>query len=137
MTPDRRPTPPTGSPIGPLPGRTPVAISWAAAAAAHAGSAWFDGHTSTTTQVIAVVLVSAAVAGVTLLLVAGGPRSLLLAVIAGAVGVLLWVLPLLAPGFGAAPWDLWAFVAALLDGLTARLAAFALRRAQPSARSAG
>lgn len=131
-----RPTPPAVSPAGPVPGRTPIAVSWVAAAAAHAGSAWVDSHTSTATQVTAAVLVLAAVAGVTLLLVAGGRRSLLLAVIAGATGVFLWVLPLLAPGFGAAPWEPWAFVAALLDGLTARLAAFALRRAEPSAQSA-
>ena len=110
----------------------PVAVSWTAAAVLHAGNAWFaDGGTAT--RVIAAALVVAAVAGVPVLLLAGGQRSLLLAAVAGAVGVASWVLPLLVPGLGPARWDAWVFAAALFDGLTVRLAVFALRRAERAA----
>lgn len=130
MTSDKKRAAPAGSPPDTVPGRTPVAVSWSAAATAYAVSAWFAGDTSTVMQVIATALVLVAVAGVPLLLAVGDRRSVLLAAIAGAIGVFLWILPLLVPGFGAAPWEPWAFMAALLHGLTARLAAFALRRAR-------
>lgn len=109
-------------------GRVVVATTWAAAAALHArnGLVAVDGVPGL--RLLDASLIVAAVVGVALLFVAGGQRSLLFAAVTGAAGVAVWFAPLVVPGLAGPRVDLWSFGAALLDGLTVRLAVFNLRR---------
>ena len=78
------------------------------------------------------ILVLAALVGVALLLLGrAGPRVLLFAAVAGAVGVASWFLPLMVGPTYISRFDPWDFGAVLVDALTVRLAVFNLHRSSP------
>lgn len=108
-------------------GRALLGVSWAAAAVLHARNL-VAAHPTATMKLLDGVLVLVALVGVALLLGRAGPRVLLFAAVAGAVGVASWFVPLMVDPTAVLRLDPWVFGAVLLDALTVRLAVFNMHR---------
>ena len=120
-----------GTPRG---GASVVAVTWAAAAAAH-GVVGLDGTGAGAAFAFTLAVVGAV--GAAALLVRPRPELLVAAAVAGVVGVGAFALPLIVSVLGvggpvADPVDPWGIGAFLVDALTVRLAVFTLRRAERS-----
>ncbi|MDN5749123.1 MAG: hypothetical protein L0H64_11495 [Pseudonocardia sp.] len=135
---------PTMPPV-PRGGAAVVAATWVVAGAAHLRIA-LDAVGPA--AVFGFALAAVALVGAGALLAAPRPELLVLATVAGVVGVGAFALPLILPFLGvggpvADPAEPWAIGAFLVDALTVRLAAFTLRRARanlpsrPAGRSPG
>ena len=112
-------------------GATVVAITWAVAGAVHL---WIAPGAEGAAAVLGFALAAVAIVGAAALLVDPRPELLVVAAVAGVVGVGAFALPLILPLIGvgdpvADPVDPWGIGGFLVDALTVRLAAFTLRRA--------
>ncbi|GAA3227631.1 hypothetical protein GCM10017691_18160 [Pseudonocardia petroleophila] len=112
-------------------GSTVVAATWAVAGVVHLLIALRgDGAGA----VLGFALAAVALVGAAALLVDPRPELLVVAAVAGVVGVAAFALPLILPLLGIGgpatdPLDAWRIGAFVVDALTVRLAAFTLRRA--------
>lgn len=122
-------------------GSAVVAAIWAVAGAVHLVSALRTGGSADVlgadvlgADVLGFALAAVALVGAVALLVDPRPELLVVAAVAGVVGVAAFALPLILPllGIGAPaadPLDGWRIGGFVVDALTVRLAAFTLRRA--------
>lgn len=109
---------------------TVVALTWTAAGAVHLWIALGAAGAAA----LGFVLAAVAFAGAAAMLAEPRPELLLVAAVAGVVGVGAFALPLILPLIGvgdpvADPVDPWGIGGFLVDALTVRFAALALRRA--------
>lgn len=112
-------------------GATVVAVTWAVAGAVHL---WIALGAAGTAAVLGFALAAVAFVGAAALLVEPRPELLVVAAVAGVVGVGTFALPLILALLGigdpvADPVDPWGIGGFLADALVVRLAAFTLRRA--------
>lgn len=112
-------------------GSAVVAATWAVAGVVHLVSALRTGGDA---DVLGFALAAVALVGAAALLADPRPELLVVAAVAGVVGVAAFALPLILPllGIGAPaadPLDGWRIGGFVVDALTVRLAAFTLRRA--------
>jgi hypothetical protein len=119
--------------VVPHAGRRVVATTWAVAGAVHLWIALDAPTAGIAGAVVSAVLAVVAVIGAVALVLVGRPEALMAAIVAGALGVAGYLIPMVAglPGFGdlLPSWDNpWPFVAFLLDALVVRIALFTLRR---------
>lgn len=117
-------------------GTAVVAAIWAVAGAVHLVSALRTGGSAEVlgADVLGFALAAVALVGAVALLADPRPELLVVAAVAGVVGVAGFALPLILPllGIGAPvadPLDGWRMGGFVVDALTVRLAAFTLRRA--------
>lgn len=107
-----------------------MAVTWTAAGAVHLWIALGAAGAAA----LGFVLAAVAFAGAAAMLAEPRPELLVVAAVAGVVGVGAFALPLILPLIGvgdpvADPVDPWGIGGVLVDALTVRLAALALRRA--------
>ncbi|MBW0133071.1 hypothetical protein [Pseudonocardia abyssalis] len=118
-------------PAVPRGGSTVVAATWAVAGVVHLA---IGLRTDGAIAVLAFALAAVALVGAVALVADPRPELLVVAAVAGVVGVGWFALPLILPLLGigspaADPLDAWRIGGFVVDALTVRLAAFTLRRA--------
>lgn len=112
-------------------GSTVVAATWAVAGVVHLV---IGLRTEGGASVLAYALAAVALVGAAALVADPRPELLVVAAVAGVVGVGAFALPLILPLLGIGgpvtePLDAWRIGGFVIDALTVRLAAFTLRRA--------